>query len=136
MKKLSRRKFLQISVAATATVACSGYLVSDYFFDKHKSALSELARKIDQYSGSSIIGEKYLELTPAEQNYETLLQSLSKVVTPMDNVTKAVQSSVIHDFETDQIVSIDGWILSRTEARLHALGYLEKRTLSLGNKPS
>ena len=72
------------------------------------------------------IGEAYLIRYPAEQSKSVLLgaiQSRSGLVDlPTGGPTPAIlYRLVIEDFCTDNVVYLNGWALSRTEARLAAL---------------
>jgi hypothetical protein len=72
------------------------------------------------------IGEAYLNRYPAERSRSALLdaiQSRSGLVDPAGGgPTPAVLNRlVIEDFRTDDVVYLNGWALSHTEARLAAL---------------
>lgn len=72
------------------------------------------------------IGEAYLNRYPAERSKSALLgaiqsrSGLANLATggPTSTVLKRL---VIEDFSTDDVVYLNGWALSRTEARLAAL---------------
>jgi hypothetical protein len=72
------------------------------------------------------IGEAYLSRYPAERSRSVLLsaiQSRSGLIDPgSGGLTPAVLNRlVIEDFGTDDVVYLNGWALSHTEARLAAL---------------
>lgn len=68
------------------------------------------------------IGLQYLAQFPSENNIETLIDLLLQVG------VKNIGAKVKDDFLTDNIVVIDGWILSKTEARQCALFSLVPKT--------
>ena len=70
--------------------------------------------KIDQQAAEAI-GNAYLALRPEEKNFLRLNLTMAGI-SPLD-----VNDAVRRDFATGRIVYVDGWALSRTEARLCAL---------------
>ena len=72
------------------------------------------------------IGEAYLNRYPAERSKNALLGAIQsrsgRVDLPTGRPTAAILNRlVIEDFSTDDVVYLNGWALSRTEARLAAL---------------
>ena len=69
-------------------------------------------------------GALYLESTPDEGNLAALLKLLpqadSSDVPYWDSFTERLQA----DFTAGQTVSLEGWVLSRTECRLYGLLHL------------
>jgi hypothetical protein len=80
--------------------------------------------------GSGRLGRAYLELHPEEASAETLAIRLYRDLgTPLHVASGAalrrrLAARVRVDFSEDQVVEVRGWFLSRTEARLAALGAL------------
>ncbi len=63
------------------------------------------------------VGEAYLARYPAERSKDVLIGKLrSRKSTPI-----TFNTLIIEDFSTDNVVYLNGWALSRTEARLAAL---------------
>ncbi|MET0987931.1 MAG: hypothetical protein ABW034_21235 [Steroidobacteraceae bacterium] len=76
-----------------------------------------------------LVGARYLQLHSSEANLEVLtdwlverLQGATSSDLPRD-FSRAVQE----DFGRDDVVHLDGWLLSRTEVRLCALACLADR---------
>lgn len=67
------------------------------------------------------VGLKYRELS-GEDNRDTLISLLSKNFSGHGgDQKKYIRGMVSDDFRTNQTILIDGWLLSRTEARLCAV---------------
>jgi len=70
------------------------------------------------------VSEEYLQGHPDERNLKVLerelLKSLSKVGASKDP-KRAIKEAVSRDFNLGDTVSLDGWVLSRTEVRLWIL---------------
>ena len=73
-----------------------------------------------------VVGEAYLHRYPGERSRTRLLGALQ----PRDGLAKGsagvptpqvLSRLVTQDFSTDNVVYLNGWVLSRTEARLAAL---------------
>lgn len=86
------------------------------------------------------IGRRYLELVPKERDEMLLAAQVLRALrgTPgsepdQDAVTglskAAVSAAIRADFTKEQVVSLDGWLLARTEARICALIALQKREI-------
>ncbi len=68
-----------------------------------------------------LFGSKYRELS-GENNRDTIIKLLSKNFSGnSEEQKKYLKALVSDDFRTDQTILIDGWLLSRTEARQCAL---------------
>ena len=72
------------------------------------------------------VGEAYLNRYPAERSRSVLLGAIQSRSASLDLVTGGVTPGVldrlvVEDFSTDDVVYLNGWTLSRTEARLAAL---------------
>jgi len=67
------------------------------------------------------LGSKYREYS-GENNKDTLIALLSKNFSGnKEEKKKYLRALVSDDFRTDQTILIDGWLLSRTEARQCAI---------------
>jgi hypothetical protein len=87
----------------------------------------------DSRRSAARLGRHYLRIAPNEQNIETLLalieqelpesQRLSQIRIT-DDIRIAISQSIRNDFARGRISKINGWMLSRTEARVAALAAL------------
>ena len=72
-----------------------------------------------------VVGKAYLAKNPDEGSAERLVTALSRAagLSPRKRrlSTKVLHQLVNNDFSTDNLVYLNGWALSRTEARLAAL---------------
>ena len=84
----------------------------------------------DPYSGlvdsMRAVGEAYLNRYPAERSRSVLLGAIQSRSASLDLATGGATPGVldrvvVEDFSTDDVVYLNGWTLSRTEARLAAL---------------
>lgn len=67
-------------------------------------------------------GKIYQEQYPEENSERKLVNLLSKSnSTDTESTTEMLQQQIKEDFQTDNMVMLDGWILSKTEARQCAL---------------
>jgi hypothetical protein len=119
MRKLSRRDLLKLAgtgavmSAVTQVVIPSGAMANDA-----RTAAPATTRR-----GSVVdIGRRYVQLTPAESTRESLTPLLPAGALDGSGaiVWSAVAQSTGDDFARGDIVSIDGWRFSRTEARAAA----------------
>lgn len=73
------------------------------------------------------IGSSYLNQVPEENDEQTLSDLISlNSLSQEDTEQKVIKSQIKKDFETENIVMVDGWILSTTEVRQCALYSLIK----------
>ena len=72
------------------------------------------------------VGRVYLEATPAEASLATLLERLDCEALSRDPGDARAELRARHrrDFREGRTVTLDGWLLSRTEARLCAVAAL------------
>lgn len=91
------------------------------------TAAMELFGKLETRVSAALIGQAYLRRYPSENNAETLLHALDFMVgrNPADaDVTVLARwyaERISQDFESVNVVNVDGWVLSRTEARVFGL---------------
>ena len=72
------------------------------------------------------IGQAYLKHAPQENDKERLIELLSVVTRAPedgagDDAGRLLRGRIRQDFEEDRTVSVKGWMLSVTEARIYAL---------------
>lgn len=73
------------------------------------------------------LGKAYLKKAPSEKDKRTLVRRLLTDA-PSDSaaIPSFLEQKISQDFETGDTVMVNGWVLSRTEARQCALFSLEK----------
>ena len=81
--------------------------------------------------GIAAVGARYRELVPEEATEEALLaaipmaEELPDTPNALEDELGERRDQIRADFESGEVVDVDGWQLSRTEARLAALISLE-----------
>ncbi|MEM7373157.1 MAG: hypothetical protein AAF587_31325 [Bacteroidota bacterium] len=84
-------------------------------------AQPELLESIWDRDTISGIGQAYLETHPSEDRQNRLVKLLYQDI-PQDKVDAGqIAEAIKRDFQAGDLVEVDGWILSRTEARQCAL---------------
>ena len=117
----SRRKFL-ISTSIILGGASGGFLFAEANSDTHSAANAD--EILSAIPGAQSIGKKYLELYPLENDKATLQRLLYPEDLPVIERESHLKQRISEDFQIRETVAINGWILSKTEARLDALAYL------------
>ena len=69
----------------------------------------------------SLIGDQYLKQVPNENSERILVSLLPNDSSSDINSVQFVQQQITNDFKSGETIIIDGWILSKTEARQCAL---------------
>lgn len=129
---MNRRFFLNI-LLTVGSLAVPG-LANASSAHATNDRVTELAVKLlsgfDSLESARKIGREYLKIAPAEADINTLVahiidmidyknQSfLSSSAAKIQHLLRKKSSS---DFHCERVVSIQGWVLSKTEARLCAL---------------
>lgn len=67
------------------------------------------------------IGEQYLKLVPNENSERKLISLLPVSASTEMNTIQIVQQQITDDYKSGETIIIDGWILSKTEARQCAI---------------
>ena len=75
-----------------------------------------------------MVGEKYLKINPQSTPKTDLLNKINNKLSS-DNINKniftdltdIVRQQILLDFEESNLVNIDGWIITKTEAQICAL---------------
>jgi hypothetical protein len=96
----------------------------------------KMAEFLNRQKSACSIGYEYLRLTEVETK-EDLLSILAANVdaSPMcdeASFAESVHDRIVTDFETEDVVKLQGWILSHTEARLCGLAYLTSKYMHQG----
>ena len=119
----------KVSQARRRLLKITGYsLLAGAFGHAVNTAITALGRDPHTPLASSmeVIGEAYLNRYPAERSRSALLDAIQSRSGLLDTASGgptplAMNRLVIEDFSTDDVVYLNGWALSRTEARLAAL---------------
>jgi hypothetical protein len=124
---MKRREFIGIAAASAACAVCP-VAVRGRDFD----SLSILARPrvlgvLRDEQLLHVLGARYREMTPHERGASALVQAImkdidSKAATdPLVSLEVRMSEQVRRDFSAGRTVTLNGWILSVTEARQCAL---------------
>lgn len=139
----SRRAAVFGLLAAALTAGLSGRgwvhlrrLRSPYAAETYRRARALLvAAHAGSYESAASIGRHYLRSMPEERNIDTLLALIDRTLaddglatcdSDAGSTTRAIARSIRNDFADGRIVSVQGWMLSRTEARIGALAALAR----------
>ncbi len=120
---MKRRNFILIGSASIAAVFISTayYYLKDIKFDK-TLAQPQFLSMIWDTSMISAIGNKYRLQIPNEKKERSLVKLLlADASIGSDTSTLSIDQKIKKDFEAGNTVTVDGWILSVTEARQCAL---------------
>tara|TARA_R110002167_G_scaffold29771_4_gene99101 strand:+ start:3955 stop:4338 length:384 start_codon:yes stop_codon:yes gene_type:complete len=119
---MERRKFILIATAGGIAIALPTWYFKIRSISYDKSlADTPLLSLIWDKTTINAIGNQYLLLVPEEKKERSLVKILS--TDTKDNATHSAiaNQKIKHDFEEGNTIIIDGWILSKTEARQCAL---------------
>jgi len=119
---MNRITFIETIGLGTILLGFAPGIISCEKKSSHRSVWEpeELA-SICQREQLVLLGSKYRELS-GENNRDTLIELLTKNFSGnSEEQKKYLRALVSDDFRTNQTVVIDGWLLSRTEARQCAL---------------
>ena len=130
---MQRRKFLHVSAVGTTAIVFTG-ISCGY---RHASFYNILD-KPGQLSGICDlnalreIGKAFRLQTPGETSVDKLADLLSadvagnKISSSSDDlfIQNLMKQKIKHDFETDNTVIVNGWVITVTEARQCALLYV------------
>ena len=87
-----------------------------------------LPDSVGDTAAAARLGRIYLEAHPPEQDLDRLLSRIDAAIAPelasgstnIDEMLGAVQRAVRGDYLHDRVVSVQRWVLSRTEAQVYA----------------
>ena len=137
--RITRRRFLGWSAIVSAPFAGLWNIViqtptRSSLDSQLKQFAAHLVRAMFRDSSSAArLGTAYMRDVPTECDLAYLLNALSAenpslegIVTrnEEDNLRIALHQTIKRDFEYGDVVSIGGWVVARTEARLSALASL------------
>lgn len=135
MKRLSRRCALKRLAAASIAAALPAVVVTRYGRNAFQPLADRLSALPAQRGSARIVGHRYLVLVPEEAQATVLAARIAGSAGRYSHLTRASTRTLRavlarrqrQDFAEGETVSIDGWVLSRTEARLCALVALDRR---------
>lgn len=121
---LSRRRLLisAAGIAAAVAVGSSGLLTLIERLSGADAA-SLLRGLITDREGAARLGRSYLGVHPTEARRGVLVRDLVGLTEPtsVSDASREVAARIRGDYAAGSTVVVDGWVLSRTEARLYAL---------------
>lgn len=126
---MNRRNFIW-----TLSISSAGIFIPMYGCEEKLTDTEVLAIPVSMLNVSSAntieyLGELYKKSNPEESKYDVLISLLvsetfegeGNKVKGIKAIQKMLKLKIRNDFENNNIVVLDGWILSRTEARQCAL---------------
>jgi len=120
---MNRRNFVLLTSAGVAALA-----IPTLVYTMHKNPIDELLfqpqslAKIWDTDTMNIIGLDYMLKVPKENRERILVKRLmGKSGSESENLATRLEKQIRNDFTTGNMVMVDGWILSVTEARQCAL---------------
>jgi hypothetical protein len=117
-RQVNRRMFLLLVVGAGASATAAWRLLEA----NGDSPDAAVAGFFDDPAAARRVGEAYLERYSAEAGEERLTRLLGLGDGQPPAVEQArVRAAVRRDYEESRLTLVEGWYLSRTEARLCAL---------------
>lgn len=116
---LGRRKFLLSCALGLVSLSSTPLLFG--WWQESRAKVQDCSR-LEGHQGVQSLGKKYLQSNPQEANS----QVLRSFIPPTNS---AIRAKIIHDFDRGDLVSFDGWLLSRTECRVCALSALTVKVL-------
>lgn len=120
---MKRRRFVAMTTAGIVVLS----LPTTYYFLgnlEYDSALAEPLTLSKIWDSESIldIGKKYRSLIPKEDQERKLVRLLMKGnVAGNNDLQSEIGEKIKQDFQSGNMVMVDGWVLSVTEARQCAL---------------
>lgn len=115
---MNRRQFT-LTLAGCSVLGLSGFIQTHPI-----PANSSIVSRLFTHHDSAIsLGKHYLALFPEEANYNWLMKQTlpSSTYTDLQTLKQILKTQRQQDFYESNTVMLEGWILSRTEARLCAL---------------
>lgn len=123
IKTMNRKTFLVLSGMGLLAVSGTLYLgIRGYKNRKNVLSRPESLALFCEDDALVSMGKQYLELYPQEQDLSHLISLInSSQYSQEQKLRKQLQDNIRRDFEFNQTMILDGWVISRTEARQCAL---------------
>ena len=118
---MERRKFVLLSSALGTAVVLKAFASFNTELNPELISGANSLDLIWNHNTLRDIGLKYRDLFPTENISETLANSLSTDFINEFSMRLELEKRLTKDFENDQIIILDGWLISLTEARQCAL---------------
>jgi hypothetical protein len=121
---LTRRRLLIAAVTLAAAVAAGPGVVAPLIERLAAGNPADLLRALITHGeGATYLGRRYLQAHPSEARSDVLVRRLVGTNSPTSEreASRAVAVRIRSDYAAGRTVKVDGWVLSRTEARLYAL---------------
>lgn len=118
---MKRRKFVLLSSAVGTAIVLKAFGSYNNALNPEFISGANSLHLIWNHDTIKDIGTKYRALFPLENIGENLKKSLNVDVLNEYSIRLELEKRITKDFETDQIVILDGWLISLTEARQCAL---------------
>lgn len=119
---MKRKNFILLSGLGISAIAIPTLYFNfrELEYDSYLKSPEFLSNFLD---GKSIIeiGELYLKQVPDENNERKLVSLLPISHTSDNNTIEILQQQITDDYISGETIIVDGWILSKTEARQCAL---------------
>jgi hypothetical protein len=110
-------------VLAGALAFLGATAAPDPSWPRNASAVVETAARLG--SDAAEVGRRYLESNAGEASCQLLADLVAANLDPTaGDVAEQMAMAASEDFRRGRTVTVDGWLLSRTEARICAIAYL------------
>jgi hypothetical protein len=111
------------SVLAGALALLGATAAPDRSWPKGAATVAETAARLG--ADAAEVGRRYLESNGSEANCELLADLVAaNLDRHAGEVPEQMAMAASEDFRCGRVVTVDGWLLSRTEARICAIAYL------------
>jgi hypothetical protein len=124
---MKRREFIGFAATGAACTFCPAIVSGSDLNSISILANPRLLGVLRHERVLHVLGERYREITPREDNVHALVEALMADVKPEGAIypesplVSRVNEQVRRDFAAGRTVTLNGWILSLTEARQCAL---------------
>jgi hypothetical protein len=129
---MNRRFFLNIllTVGSLAVPGFANASSTHATKDRVTKFAVKLLSGFDNLESARKIGREYLKIAPAEADINTLVVHIIDMIDDKNQyflnantaeIKHLLRNKSSYDFHNERVVSIQGWLLSKTEARLCAL---------------
>ncbi len=119
---MKRRNFIVLTAAGTAVIGASYWYLR--YYDQKQDGSMAIPESLSYIWDSATImeiGFNYRKQIPEEDSEQSLVKFLLDDTQDEVSAITALKKRITSDFETENTIQLDGWILSVTEARQCAL---------------
>jgi hypothetical protein len=132
---MNRRQFMLLALAVTGSLAARSKLpgVASGWLKPENLLRSKLTTLFIHLESAQTIGLAYLQSYPNEADAQRLEDQIAMGIAggravlaaaSTREISALINNRIRQDFEAEQVVKVQGWVLSITEARLCALSAL------------